>query len=259
MVDDSRAAGSDSRPRSARRAPRGRVVLVTGAARGLGRATAELLAARGERVHVVWRSSERRARELERAFPGRVQRADLTDARECERVVGTILRLDGRLDALAHAVGDYVSGPLAELHLPDLERLWRSNVVSALELFRAARASLRASKGAVVLFGCAGLGGLAGKRECAAYAAVKSALVVLARSLALEEAAHGVRVNVLSPGIVPHAGAHPDTHDRERHARIPLGRPTRPEEVARAAAWLLSNEAGHVTGADLPVSGGWRV
>lgn len=231
--------------------------MVTGGVRGLGLATARELARRGDRVHVVWRGSAELAREREAEFPGRLHRADLAEAGQAERVVEALLLCDGRLDHVVHAVGEYETGSLEESTLEVWRRLARSNVESALCVARAALPALRASSGDLVFFGCAGLDSLRGRRTMAMYAAAKSALLVLVRSLALEEGPRGVRVNMVSPGIVPHAHAHPDTSDPALLARIPLGRPGRPEEVAAAVAWLCSPAASYLTGVDLPVAGGW--
>ncbi|MEZ5978412.1 MAG: SDR family oxidoreductase [Planctomycetota bacterium] len=236
-----------------------KVALVTGSTRGLGLAVARRLAADGWRVHVVWRSGDSAPQELARDFGERVHRADLVEAGSGAALVARVLDIDGRLDGLVHAVGDYHEGDLATTGRDRLEHLLANNVATAIEVLDAAREHLRDARGAAVLFGVAGLAGLRARKECAAYAAAKSALLVLARSWAVEEARHGVRVNVVSPGIVPHDGAHPATLDRELHARIPQGRPGRPEEVAATAAWLLSAEASHVTGADVPVAGGWML
>ena len=235
----------------------GSVTLVTGSARGLGLAVARLLARRGDRVHVVWRSSSELAQALEVEFPGRVHQADLCDAVAARRTVEAVLARDGRLDHLVHAVGEYVSGPLEGAGATDLRRMLASNVESAFHVLEAARTPLRASRGAVVLFGCAGLETLRARRETALYAAAKSALLVLARSWALEEGPHGVRVNLVSPGVVPHEHAAADTLDAERIARIPLGRAGTPADVAMAVEFLLSARAAHVTGVDLAVTGGW--
>jgi 3-oxoacyl-[acyl-carrier protein] reductase len=235
------------------------VSLVTGSARGLGLACARALARRGDRVHVVWRSSSARADALEEAFPGRVHRADLAQPDAARALVAAVTERDGRLDHVVHAVGEYESGPLAGLDPDVLRRLWSSNVESALHVTSAARAALRAHGGSLVLFGAAGLAGHRARREAAAYTATKSALLVLARSLAVEEAPFGVRVNVVSPGLVPHDGAHPETHDAGRQSAIPLGRAGRPEEVADVVAWLCSDASSYVTGQDLAVAGGWML
>jgi len=132
-----------------------------------------------------------------------------------------------------------------------------SNVESAFTLFGAVRAALRESGGRAVFFGTSGLPGFRARRTTAAYAAAKSALLVLVKSWALEEAPHGVTVNLVSPGHVPHEHAHPDTLDPELLASIPMGRPGVPEDVARAVAFLCSDEAAYTTGAELLVSGGW--
>lgn len=237
--------------------PPSTVALVTGGVRGLGLATARELARRGLRVHVAWRSSQDAARGLEREFPGRVHRADLEREDEARALVAAVLARDGRLDQLVHAVGVFHTGRLDELGPAELRALWDNNVGSALATFGAARAALRASRGSALFFGTAGLAGLRGRRSSAAYSAVKTALLVLVRSWSLEEAPHGLRVNLLSPGVIPHAHAAPSSADPALLARIPMGRTGTPAEIARAAAWLGSTEASYVTGTDLEVAGGW--
>jgi NAD(P)-dependent dehydrogenase (short-subunit alcohol dehydrogenase family) len=135
--------------------------------------------------------------------------------------------------------------------------MFQSNVTTAFHVFGAARPALRASRGCALFFGVAGLDALRGRRDTALYAAAKSALLVLVRSWALEEGPHGVRVNAVSPGVVPHAAADAMTLDPALHARIPLGRAGTPEEIARAALFLCSDDARYTTGTDLAVSGGW--
>src|SRR5206468_10782630 len=117
--------------------------------------------------------------------------------------------------------------------LADLRRMLASNTESAFVFFTAVREALRASRGQAVFFGTSGLAGFRARRSTAAYAAAKSALFVLVRSWALEEAPHGVTVNLVSPGHVPHAHAHADTLDESRLAAIPFGRAGTPEDVAR--------------------------
>ena len=235
------------------------VALVTGSARGLGLATARHLRARGEHVHVVWRSEGESARALRDEFGARAHRAARALPRDAEARVRAVLEQDGRLDHAVHAVGEYLSGPLESATPADLRRMLASNVETAFAFFAAVRPALRAARGRAVFFGTSGLAGLRARRATAAYAAAKSALFVLVKSWALEEAPHGLTVNLVSPGHVPHAHAHPDTRDAERLGKIPLGRPGTPEDVARAVAYLCSDEASYTTGTELLVSGGWML
>ncbi len=237
----------------------GGVALVTGSARGLGLAVARHLRARGDRVHVVWRSDGARARDLSLEFGERAHRADLGEPEDVRRLVADVLARDERIDHLVHAVGEYVSGSLEATVHADFARMFRSNVETSFLVFNAARSSLRATRGQAVFFGTSGLEGLRARRSTAAYAAAKSALLVCVRSWALEEAPFGVRVNLVSPGHVPHPDAHPDTLELARLERIPLGRPGEPADVARAVAFLCSEESAYTTGTDLHVTGGWML
>jgi NAD(P)-dependent dehydrogenase (short-subunit alcohol dehydrogenase family) len=243
-----------------------RAALVTGAARGLGLAAARRLQKDGFVVHVVWRSGAAAPTELVREFGSHVHQSDLERPGAAAELVQRVLTESGRIDALVHAVGAYEEGRLDGRveggASAAVERMWRSNVATAVAVMDASRGALRSAAhehgdASAVFFGVAGLEGLRARSECAAYAAAKSALVVLARSWAREEGAHGVRVNCVSPGVVPHDGAHPATLAHELVRKIPLGRVGRPHEIAAAVAWLCSSEATHVTGADLPVAGGF--
>ena len=230
------------------------VALVTGSARGIGLGVAKELAIRGWRTHVVYRSANSMA-ELEERFPGRVHAGDVSVQADCRRVVAEVLDRDGRLDGVVHAVGEYLAGPLEGLAAEDFASLLNNNATSAFLLTEAARQAIRAAQGSYVFFGCAGVESLRARKDAAAYVASKSALLVYMRSLALEEAVHGVRANMVSPGLVPHADASADTH--ELADRVPLGRPGEAHDLAQAVAFMLSAEAQHVTGQNLDVAGGW--
>lgn len=233
-------------------------MLVTAAARGLGLATARAFATQGERVHVTWRSSQGARAALASEFGAAcVHRADLALEAEARRLVAEVIAAEGRLDVLVHPVGEFIAGSLEDARPEQWAHMFQSNVTTAFHAFDASRSALRASRGSALFFGVAGLDTLRGRRETALYAAAKSALLVLVRSWALEEALHGVRVNAVSPGVIPHAAADAMTRDPKVHARIPLGRVGTPEDVARAAVFLCSEEASYITGTDLAVSGGW--
>jgi NAD(P)-dependent dehydrogenase (short-subunit alcohol dehydrogenase family) len=236
-----------------------RIALVTGGVRGLGLAVARRLAAAGDRVHIVYRSSVDLAREREAEFPGRVHCADLTDEAATNSLVRDLVEREGGLDVVVHAVGDYHAGALTETSLADWRRMFASNLESTIIVADASRAHLRVSRGVLLAFGVSGLDGMRARTRTAAYAAAKSALLVYLRSLAREEARFGVRANLISPGIVPHAHAADDASDPSLLASIPMGRAGTPEEVAEAAHFLCSPAASYITGVDLSVAGGWSL
>ncbi|HTF90371.1 MAG TPA: SDR family oxidoreductase [Planctomycetota bacterium] len=235
-----------------------KVALITGGARGLGLACARRFAQDGARVHVVYRTRNADTQALEREFPERVHQADATLEADLARVVAEVRRRDERLDHAVHAVGEFISGPLADLAPADFRRMFASNTESAFLFARAVLPALRESRGQLVFFAASGAASLRARREAAAYMAAKTALVVLARSLALEEAPNGVRINMVSPGVVAHAHADPDTFAKLEQGRVPLAAsPGEPRDLAAAVAWLCSDEARLVTGADLEVAGGF--
>lgn len=234
------------------------VALITGSARGLGLACARRFALRGDLVHVVYRTRNAETPALEREFGQRVHQGDATSEVDLARIVADVLSRDGRVDHAVHAVGEFSPGPLAEFLPADFRRMLSSNLESAFLFARAVLPALREQRGQLVFFGAAGLAGLRARREAAVYMAAKSGLVVLARSLALEEAPSCVRVNVVSPGIVGHPHAHADTHEKLAQGMVPLGGAAIvPEDVAATVAWLCSDDAKHITGIDLEVAGGF--
>ncbi|MCA9001836.1 MAG: SDR family oxidoreductase [Planctomycetes bacterium] len=235
----------------------GNVYLVAGASGGLTEGVALGLVSAGARVHVLGRDRGRLQAWVERIGEERVHVGDPAEPGHAARVVGEVLAAEGRLDGLVYGAGPYAALRLDETGPDVWQHLWRGNVMGALALVDAARASLRASDGSILLFGAAGLEGLRARSTCAAYTSIKTALLSYMVSLAREEAEFGVRVNMISPGIVPHDGAAEDTLDPERWQQIPMGRPGTIEDIQRAALWLLSSEAAHVTGQNLEVAGGF--
>lgn len=232
------------------------MILIVGASRGLGAAYAHQAIAQGARVHLVGRELQR----LEHWRSSPVAGLHVADAREsgaAAAVVHAVLQREQRLDALVVTLGDFQAGATADLDSTRMRELFESNVQAPLNLFQAARSALRASQGAALFFGTVGLDAHRARTKTAGYSAAKSALWTLVRCWALEEAAHGVRVNMLSPGLIPHAHSEGSEPTPERLAAIPLGRVGQVEEIAAAAAWLLSDQARYVTGINLEVAGGW--
>ena len=260
---EGRASAEETPARSARDTPgepvSGPVALITGGGQGIGRGTVDALLAKGWRVHVNARNPDKREAVAASVGEARAHGGDLVQPGVARSLVDRVLEVDGRLDGVVHAVGPYATAPLSGTSLEEFRALWEGNVATALELIEAARAPLRDMRGAYVFFGCAGLSTWRARSVTSAYISAKAALLVTVRALALEEAAHGVRANMISPGFVPHPGAAPDTLSEALHGQIPLGRAAHMEEITGAVRWLLSEEAAHIVGQNIEVSGGWML
>ena len=231
----------------------GRVALVTGGANGIGAAIVARLAS--EAAHVMIADLVAPAEALAgTAFI----KTDVTDAAQVEAAVAATIAQWGRLDVLVNNAG---IGTLAET--PDMpEELWDSVFavnIRAIYLFcKAAIPAMRAQGGSII--NVASISGLAGDYGMGAYNASKGAVINYTRSLALDCARDGIRVNALCPGLVETAIsavtlARPD--DRAAWlAPIPLGRTGTPQEIANVAAFLASDESSYVTGAVIVADGG---
>lgn len=220
-----------------------RHAVVTGSSAGIGAAIARRLLADGWRVTGLDKSPPTI---MGRAFSGRV--VDLTDA---QRRSGTIAEI-GPADALVHASGVMRGGALGSLD-PDVgEHLWRINVDAAAALANALVPRMERG-GRVVLIGSRASHGVAQRSQ---YAAAKAALVALARSWAVEVAGRGITVNVVAPAATE-TGMLKDPARADVPPRMPpIGRYITPEEIAALVAFLLSAEAGAITGQEIMVCGG---
>jgi 3-oxoacyl-[acyl-carrier protein] reductase len=158
-------------------------------------------------------------------------------------------------DILVIAAGDYWEGPFSKLTVEIWEELLHSNTTVPLAVLQEALPLMRRRRyGRVLLFGVAGGEAPRAAARAHAYRAAKVALLTLAKSLAHEEAPHGITVNAILPGIIRPAFS---GREADLARRIPAGRLGTPREVARAALFLLAEESGYITGAALPVAGGY--
>lgn len=238
----------------------GRVALVTGGGRGIGRAIALALGAEGAAVGVVARTSvqcQAVADEIgERAI---AVAADVSEPRACAAAVSVVTKRLGAPTVLVNAAGISPVYQRAEAHDTDAFRqMLAVNLAGAFNVTHAAAPGLLESGGAVV--NVASVAGVAASPRLAGYGASKAGLVQLTRTLAREWADRGVRVNALCPGYLETdmtAELLAAPHLRERIlAQTPLGRLARMEEVVAPALFLASDEAAYVTGAALLVDGG---
>jgi len=240
----------------------GKVCLVTGGSRGIGRACAEALASRGATVVVGYAGNEAAAREAVEACVSAGGKAealqiDVSDGAAAEAKVAEIAKRLGRLDVLVLSAGISVDGLLLRLKDEDLDRILAVNLKGAISCARAAiRPMMRAKTGRIVFL--SSVVGEMGNVGQTAYAASKAALLGVTKSIAREYASRGITVNAVTPGFIETDMTRdlPDEAKQAMLGAVPLGRVGSPADVAAAVVFLASDEASYVTGHTLRVNGG---
>ncbi|MFC6063604.1 SDR family NAD(P)-dependent oxidoreductase [Streptomyces ochraceiscleroticus] len=240
----------------------GRVALVTGASGLLGGGIARRLARAGAAVVAHWYRGEEQATALVKEITGEggsalAVRADVTQEEECRQLVDAAASWRGRLDVLVNNAGIQPVQPLAEMTAADWRRLSEANVTSAFCCTQAAVGAMRRGDGGSVVH-MASIEGSQPAPGHAHYSAAKAALIMFARSAAMEYGPLGIRVNTVSPGLIDRPGLDtdwPEGVDRWTRA-APLTRLGRPEDVGDACVFLASDAASWITGTDLVVDGG---
>jgi NAD(P)-dependent dehydrogenase (short-subunit alcohol dehydrogenase family) len=239
-----------------------KVVLITGGSRGIGMAAARAFASEGASLALVARHWPRGGFEGE--LPNVLTLgADVRSSADCERAVSEAFRHFGRLDVLVNGAGViYRNRTVETMTEEEWDDTFATNVKGAFLMSKYALPALSEAQGAIVCI--ASYAGLVGFAGSSAYAASKAALINLGKSMALDHAAEGIRVNCVCPGSVEtdmiraaweqygDVAAAREIWERKH----PMGRIAAPEEIARAILFLASDEASFITGAALPVDGG---
>lgn len=246
---------------------RGRVFLVTGSGRGLGRALACAAGAEKARVVVNTRRDQQAAEAVaaEVAKAGgeaMAVRADVTDFDEAKGLVERTIARWGRVDVLVNTVGRFHWNPLVEVEPSEWRRIVATNLDSVFHTCRLVVPHMRERRfGRIVNLAAVGAGGSHGEPQMSAYGAAKAGVVALSRSLALEEARCGITVNVVSPGLLKD-----DSGDKAKAAadavlgeRVPVGHAGDAADVVRAVLFFASPAADFVTGQVVEVAGGARL
>lgn len=252
----------DSPPPARNCSVEGKVVLVTGAGTGIGKATAETLLHAGAKVALAGRSLER-LREVVKGFPEErmhLVATDVCDETQVRNLIDSTLERFGTLDAAFNNAGTF--GSPTALHQDtseNFDRVTRTNLRATWLCMREElKAMLAAGGGAIV--NCGSVAGHIGHFQNPAYSASKHAIIGLSKSAALQYGRDNIRVNVVSPGSTDtemFRGLYPDEHQvQARRERAPLGRLGDPHEVAQAAVWLCSTDSSYVTGQVIVVDGG---
>lgn len=241
----------------------GKVVLVTGGSRGIGRAIVLAFAGLGAQVVFCYRSDGAAAERVCREAPARGRsvvavQADVGYSAQAERLVSETLAQHGRLDVLVNNAGVFPRRPFAEITDEEWDAVLRANLYSAFYCSRAALpAMIRQGKGAII--NMASISGRRGSAFHAHYAAAKGGLLALTRSLAKEAIPHGVRVNAVAPGRIDTdmmvVGYQPEETARLLRD-VPIGRFGAPEEVAQAVVFLASDASSYLVGETVEVNGG---
>jgi len=237
----------------------GKAAIVTGSTRGIGRAIAEGLIARGARVVISSEDAADTARvAAELGMPG--QPCDVTDDRALAALVDCAQAELGGLDVLVCNAGiTGIAGPFADLDMADYARVMAINLTSQVSLCNLALPHIAARGGGAAVL-VSSLSGLRGNGRINAYALAKAGVAQLARNLAVEWGPRGVRVNAISPGFIATELSGPllanEAFMARRMAMTPLRRPGTPAEVAGAAVFLASDAGAFVTGHNLVVDGG---
>jgi 3-oxoacyl-[acyl-carrier protein] reductase len=243
----------------------GKVAIVTGGSRGIGRAAAEALAAQGAQVVVSYVRGEAEARAVVEGIQAKGGKAeaigfDVADMAAAEAAIADAAKRLGRLDILVANAGIAIDGLLLRVKEDELDRLFAVNVKGSIACARAAiKVMMRARTGRVVFL--SSVVGEMGNVGQTAYAATKAALLGVTRSLAREYASRNITVNAVTPGFIETdmTGTVSPEMKESFLKGIPLGRMGKSEEVAAAIAFLCSDEASYVTGQTLRVNGGMYV
>jgi 3-oxoacyl-[acyl-carrier protein] reductase len=241
-----------------------RVAIITGGAKGIGRAVALDLAAAGWNIAFCYRTSTQAAEAT--AAEARAKGAsvifgahDVSDPKACEAFVSRVLSEWGRVDALVNGAGPYLRAPLLETSIESWQAMFENNLDPVFYMSRLVASPMKERKwGRIVNFSMANADQMVGQPQLTAHYIAKVGVLVLTRTLARILGPHNITVNAISPGFIA-SGSAPDEELQKMVKNIPAGYIGELSDAVSAVRYLLSDEARYVNGANLHLSGGWGV
>ncbi len=249
----------------------GKVALVTGGSRGIGRACCEALAAQGATVIINYVKGEEAARQVADAIAAKALASggagkahlaafDVADTEATEKAIEGLIKAHGRVDILVANAGISIDNLLLRVNDEQLDKLFDVNVRGSLTAARACVRSMMRSKWGRIIFLSSVVGEM-GNAGQTAYAMTKAAVLGAARSIAREYASRNITANAIAPGFVDTDMTHglSEANKELMLKSVPLGRTATAAEIAAACVYLASDEAGYVTGQVLRVNGGMHI
>ncbi|OGC79598.1 MAG: hypothetical protein A2145_04940, partial [candidate division Zixibacteria bacterium RBG_16_40_9] len=236
--------------------------LVTGCAKGIGNWTAQALAKAGADTVINYKTSQKEALKLSESIQkmGRktlVIKADVTKPNEVQKLFKQAEKRFGKVDILVNNVGNFIIKSIYHTTYNEWKDIIETNLTSVFLCSKAALPKMRERKwGRIINMTVATVDKQAAAPKVAHYTAAKTGVLILTKSLAAEEVKNGITVNSVGPGIVD-TGIMSEAEKKDLIRLCPKGRFAKPEEIARVILFLASPESDYITGANIPVGGGW--
>ncbi len=233
---------------------KGKVAVITGSNRGLGRAVAIELAKRGATIVLNYRKNkvgaEKVLAEVKKYSPKSILiEADVTNEKQVQKMFSEVLKKFGRIDILMNNVGNFCFCKFSELSNADFKDVIESNIYGTLFCSRAALEIMRKQKsGNIINVGCASCDRITIREKTTPYYLAKTGVYMLTKVMAMEEAKNGIRINMVSPGIL-------ETSITKE--KVPMGRDATFQDIINAILFLLDKKSNYLNGANIEVAGGW--